>query len=267
MLDTLNLSGMVTDELISTLQTSLKKDLNFRSTDNFNSSQLIEKIIYHSDRVVENILILADSLELSDNEKLVATIVAQFHDVGRIWLLLPQNSESTITDHAEASIEYLKTSSVFESLDESTQNIVIQVIKNHNKPDLPKKEGEAILFYIKLLRDADKLDTWRTTSEYITRKGGKPIMALELELSDKSLVTPSFCKIIIEGGIPNKTDIVTFNDFLIFQMSWIFDLHFRKSFQIINKKQYIRHIYDSLPKNDSVIEIYRMIRIFIENNI
>lgn len=258
---------MVTDELIPTLQTSLKNELNFLTTDSYISNQVIEKLIYHSERVVENILILADSLELSDNEKVVARIVAQFHDIGRIWLLLPQNSGSTITDHAEASIEYLKTSSVFELLDEPTRNIVIQVIRNHNKPDLPKKEGEAILFYVKLLRDADKLDTWRTTSEYVTRKGGKPNMALELELSDKSSVTPSFCKIIIERGIPNKADIVTFNDFLIFQLSWIFDLHFKKSFQILNKKQYIRHIYDSLPKNDSVIEIYRMIRIYIENQI
>jgi len=161
----------------------------------------------------------------------------------------------------------LKISPVFGQLDEETQNIVIQVIKNHNKPELPKKEGESILFYVKLLRDADKLDTWRSTSEYITRKGGKPNMAVELALSEKPIVTPSFSKTIIEGGIPNRADILTFNDFLIFQMSWIFDLHFKKSFQILNQKQYIRHIYDSLPKNDSVIEVYRMIRIHVENQI
>ena len=83
----------------------------------------------------------------------------------------------------------------------------------------------------------------------------------------KGVVTTSFCKIIIEGGIPNKSDLVTFHDFIIFQMSWVFDLHFKKSFQILNQKQYIRYLYDSLPKNDSVIEIYRMLRIYIENRI
>jgi len=258
---------MVPGELISALRKAFEDYVNPFKYAPYNSDSTIEKTIIHTNRVVENILILADSLELSENEKHVAEIAAQFHDVGRFWLLLPENAESKITDHADASIEYLKTSPVFNELDEATQNIIIQVIKNHNKPELPKKDGEAILFYVKLLRDADKLDSWRATAEYITRKGGKPNMAVELALSEKPIVTTSFSKIIIEGGIPNKADIVTFNDFLIFQMSWIFDLHFKKSFQILNQKQYIRHIYDSLPKNDSVIEIYRMIRIHIENQI
>jgi len=258
---------MVPGELISTLRTEFKEYiLSFKSVP-YTSNPTIEKTVLHTDRVVENILILADSLELSENEKHVAEIAAQFHDVGRLWLLLPENSESKITDHAEASVEYLKSSPIFGQLDEPTQNIVIQVIKNHNKPEVSKKEGDGTLLYTKLLRDADKLDSWRSTAEYLTRKGGKPNMAIELALSEKPIVTSSFCKTVIEGGIPNRGDIVTFNDFLIFQMSWIFDLQFKKSFKIVNQKQYIRYIYDSLPKNDSVIEIYRMIRIHIENQI
>lgn len=260
---------MVPGELISTLRTAFEDYATTFKNAPYNADTTIEKTILHITRVVENILILADSLDLSENEKHVAEIAAQFHDIGRLWLLLPENADSKITDHADASIEYLKASPIFGELDEATQSIVTQVIKNHNKPELPKKEkeGEAILFYVKLLRDADKLDSWRSTTEYITRKGSKPNMALELTLSEKPIVTPSFSKLIIEGGIPNRADIVTFNDFLIFQMSWIFDLHFKKSFQILNQKQYIRHIYDSLPKNDNVIEIYRMIRIHVENQI
>jgi hypothetical protein len=258
---------MAPRDLISLLRTVFNEYIiQFRSAP-YNLDPAIEKRIVHTGKVVENILILSDNLELSHNEKVVAEIAALFHDIGRFWLLLPENSESPVRDHAEASIEYLNSVAPFSELDEATRNIIIQVIRNHNKPELPKKEGEAILFYVKLLRDADKLDLWRTTSEFITGKGEKPNMAIELAVSSKSVVTPSFCKMIIEGGIPNKNDIVTFNDFVIFQMSWVFDLHFKKSFQILNQRQYIRHLYDSLPKNDNVIEIYRMIRIFMENNI
>ena len=199
--------------------------------------------------------------------KAVAEISALFHDIGRLWILLPENSEKNYSDHAQASLEYLESTEAYNQLDESTQHIIIQVIKYHNKPELPHKENETVLFYIKLLRDADKLDVWRSTSEYVMRKSGKPNIAIDLDLSERPAVTPSFCKIIIEGGIPNKSDLITFNDFIIFQMSWIFDLHFKKSFQIVNQNQYIRHLYDSLPKNDNVIEIYRMIRIYIENRI
>src|SRR5665647_112049 len=194
---------MVPGELIFTLRTAFENYATIFKNAPYNTDSTVEKTILHINRVVENILILADSLELSENEKHVAEITAQFHDIGRLWLLLPENADSEITDHADASLEYLKASQIFGELDEATQNIVIQVIKNHNKPELPKKDGEAILFYVKLLRDADKLDSWRSTSEYITRKGGKPNMAIELALSEKPIVTPAFSKIIVEGGIPN----------------------------------------------------------------
>ncbi len=258
---------MVPRELISKMRNAYNEYIIHFKSASYDSDPTINNMIVHNERVVENILILAEYLELNENEKAVAEIVAQFHDIGRLYLLHPENSNVQITDHADASIECLRTLDTFIQLDELTQNIILQVIKNHNKPDLPKKEGESILFYVKLLRDADKLDSWRATSEYITRKGGKPNMATELAISEKSVVTQSFCKIIIEGGIPNKDNILTFNDFIIFQMSWVFDLHFKKSFQILNQRQYIRHLYDSLPKNDGVIEIYRMIRIYIENRI
>lgn len=258
---------MVPLELIDLLRITFHKLVTPLKQEPYNNDETIVKTIEHIEKVVENILILADSLGLSENEKVVAEMIASFQDMGKLWILLPENSEYKIIDHAEASIECIKLNEPFNLLDNSTQDLIIQVIRNHNKPVLLQKENETLLFYSKLLRDADKLDIWRATSEYLTRKAGRPAFANELSLSDKGGVTPSFCKLIIEGGIPDKNDLVTFHDFIIFQMSWVFDLHFKKSFQILNQKQYVRHLYDSLPKNDSVIEIYRMLRIYIENRI
>ena len=258
---------MVPRELISALRIRFKEVISPLKLAPYNSDPTVDKTIEHTARVVENSLILAESLQLSENEKAVAEIAALFHDIGRLRILLPENSDSNLIDHAEKSAEYLRSDSTFSELDAPTQNIIIQAIKNHNKPDLPLKESETILFYSRLLRDADKLEVWPATSDYLMRKAGKPNMAIDLALSEKAVVTPSFCKIIIEGGIPNKSDLITFNDFIIFQMSWIFDLNYKKSFQIVNQKQFIRHLYESLPKNDSVIEIYRMIRIYTENRI
>ena len=258
---------MISIEMISKLRTEFKEYLITIKSALNNDNPIVEKTLLHTQKVVENITILADYLELSENEKHLAEIIARFHDIGRLWLLLPGNSETKITDHAEASVEYLNKCQTFVQLDETTQNIVMHVIKNHNKPDLPRKDGEAVLFYVKLLRDADKLDAWRSTSENIARKDGKTKMALDFSLSDKPIVSPLICKTILNGNIPSKSEIITCNDFIIFRMAWIFELHFKKSFQILNQKQYIRKLYDSLPKNDNVIEIYRMIRIHIENHI
>jgi HD superfamily phosphohydrolase YqeK len=258
---------MVTRELVENLRLAFNEFRVVFKYAPFSSDSSIKMIFDHIERVVQNSLLLADDLDLNENERALAELTAQFHDIGRLWILLPANSESKITDHAEASIEYLNNTPAFKMLDQTSQNIIIQVIRNHNKSYLPDNQSESVSFYTKLLRDADKLEVWRSTSEYIKNRTSKPLIINDLNLSSKAVVTHAFCQIIIEGGIPNKEDLITFHDFIIFQMSWVFDLHYKKSFQILNQKQYIRHLYDSLPKNDHVIEIYRMIRIFIENRI
>ena len=255
---------MITGDIIQSFRTDYKIYIDSFVAENKEESNIANNIL-HTQRVVENILILADSLELSESEKYTAEVVALYHDIGRFWLL--RQDETSNLDHAEASVEYLKTNQTFISLDEQVRNIIIEVILNHHLPEIAKKDNNVSLFFSKLLRDADKLDIWRLTIDALAIKGKKSKMAIELGLSEKLVITGPFCQNIIDGGIPNKVDIVTFSDYLIFQMSWVFDLNFRKSFQLLNQKQYMRHIYDALPKHDNVFEIYRMIKIHIENQI
>jgi len=237
---------------------------------NSESENKVERLISHTERVTEFMLVIAKSLDLSEHESIMAETIAIFHDIGRLVPFLTSELEThqpAPADHAEAGINYLKNNYILGELDESTKNIVFESIRYHNKQEIPKKEPESIAFYAKLLRDADKLDSWRTTVEYLTLKNKKPNTSMDLGLSDIPVISPSICKIILEGHIPPRTELHTFFDFKLFQMSWVFDLNFKKSFQILNQKQYIQSIYDSLPKNNNVIDIYRMVKIYIENKI
>ena len=258
---------MITEEIIQAFRTDFKYYLKPFLSEHYKDDINVLRNIIHTEKVVENILILADSLELSENEKHTAEVVGLFHDIGRFWILQHEQSEGKGIDHAEASIEYLSTNNTFISLDESVKNILIEIIRNHHLPEIPIKENGIVLFFSRLLRDADKLDIWRSTTDYLINRKKSSNMARELNLSEKPVATDSFCQIIIEGAIPSKKDLVTFSDFLIYQMSWVFDLNFRKSYQLLNQRQYIRYIYDALPKSDKVFEIYRMIKIHIENKI
>lgn len=258
---------MITGEIIQAFRSDFKKYLKPFISAQYKDDINVLRNIIHTEKVVENIMILADSLELSENEKHTTEVLALFHDIGRFWILLQEDPEKNKIDHAEASIEYLISNHTFNSLDESLRSMLIDIIRSHHLPELAKKEDGSALFFLKLLRDADKLDIWRSTTDYLVNRKKRTNMALELDLSEKLVVTDSFCQKVIGGGIPTRNDLVTFSDFLLYQMSWVFDLNFRKSYQLLNQKQYMRYIYDALPKNDSVFEIYRMIKIHIENQI
>jgi hypothetical protein len=235
---------------------------------NSESTDKVERLITHTQRVTEFILSIAKSLDLSEHESIMAETISIFHDIGRLVPYLTSDLELHHPfDHAEAGVTYLKSNFILGELDESSKNIVFESIRYHNKQEIPKKEPELISFYAKLLRDADKLDSWRTTVEYLTLKDMKPNTSMDLGLSDIPVISPAISKAILEGQIPSRTDLRTFVDFKLFQMSWVFDLNFKKSFQILNQKQYIQSIYDSLPKNNNVIDIYRMVKLYIENRI
>jgi hypothetical protein len=161
----------------------------------------------------------------------------------------------------------LTTNETFIALDESVKSNLTEIIQNHHLPEIQKKDNDAAFFFISLLRDADKLDIWRSTTDHLVNNKIRINFNRELGLSDKPAITEPFCKKILEGGLGDKNGIVTFSDYLIYQMSWVFDLNLRKSFQLLNQKQYMRLYYDVLPKNDMVFEIYRMIKIHIQNQI
>ena len=258
---------MIKSEILEVFQSDIKEYLKPFLSNQYKDDNYVLRNIIHAEKVVENILILADSLELSESEKNTAEVVALFHDIGRFWILLQEQSERQKYDHAQASVQYLITNHTFNSLDESVKENLIEVIQNHHLPETQKKDNSAVYFFMRLLRDADKLDLWRVTTDNLLNSKKRSLLARELELNDKLVVTESFCQNILEGGIARKNEIITFSDYLLYQMSWVFDLNFKKSFQLLNQRQYMRYYYDALPKNDLVFEIYRKIKIHLENQI
>jgi hypothetical protein len=123
------------------------------------------------------------------------------------------------------------------------------------------------VYYLKLLRDADKLDTLRLTAEFLTYRDVKVSPADTLHLSKSPAISDSICKAIINDMMPKKEDMVTYNDYVLLQLSWVFDLTYRKTYLLLNQRGYVKRLYDALPKNDNIIDIYRKARIHIENQL
>lgn len=72
---------------------------------------------------------------------------------------------------------------------------------------------------------------------------------------------------MLAGKLVSKKNIVSEIDVKIMQLSWVYDFNFRPAFEYLLKNRYLENVYNSLPKNDLVIEIYRKIKVFAENKI
>jgi hypothetical protein len=83
---------------------------------------------------------------------------------------------------------------------------------------------------------------------------------LTWELPKSSQVSPGVIKEVLSGKMVTKKEVKNEADVKILQMSWVFDINYKYTVGQVFRNRYLEKIYDSLPKNDPVIEIYRKIK-------
>lgn len=234
-----------------------------------NHQRIFEIKKEHSLRVADIALLLSDKLEWADDDKKLTFLIGILHDIGRFSQMLEFNtfSDEKSVDHAERAITVIKESGLLETLNISNKEPVFAAILNHNKFKIQDGLTGQQLLHSKLIRDADKLDIYRVLADYYSKRNGDINHTLTWELQKGTVVSPAVAKEILSGKMVSKKNLVSEIDVKIMQLSWVYDLNFRPTFEYLMKHRYLENVYNSMPKNDLVIEIYRKIKVFTENKI
>jgi hypothetical protein len=74
-------------------------------------------------------------------------------------------SETVFVNHGSGA-RTLREKGVLRNLSAAEQEVIIQSVMFHNAFSVPRKKSGDVIFFIKLIRDADKLDIWRVFLEY-----------------------------------------------------------------------------------------------------
>lgn len=223
----------------------------------------------HSLRVAGIALSLAEKLEWTEEELKIAFLVGLLHDLGRFSQLVEFDtfSDEKSVDHAGEAVKILKEGDLFDQLQIENREVIFAAILNHNKFKIQEGLTGRELLHAKLIRDADKLDIFRVLTEYYANRNGKANHTLTWELPKGTTVSSSVSKEILAGKLVSKKNVASEMDVKIMQLSWVYDLNFRPSFEFLVKNRFLENVYNSLPKNDLVIEIYRKIKVYAENKI
>lgn len=221
----------------------------------------------HTFRVIENMEFLGNQVELSDEDRQLAVLIALFHDIGRFPQLIKYNTfdDAQSEDHAALGIGVLNEKDALVDLDEESRNLILIAIEGHNKFQLSSKLNEREKLFSKLIRDADKLDILKVITDYYANKNRQVNHTITWDYPDSSGISPAASEAIIKGLLVPKSAINNQNDIKIMQMSWVYDLNFKASFKLLNERRYMEKIYNTLPKKDEVFDIYRKIKIYTEN--
>ena len=223
----------------------------------------------HSLRVADLSLFLAEKLDFTEEQCQIAFLSGLLHDIGRFQQLIEHdtfNDEKSL-DHADLAVKIVEEKSFLGGIENDLKNIVLVAIQNHNKFKIHDGLSEPELTFAKLLRDADKIDILKVLSLYYSKRNSSPNHTLTWELPKGSSVSAGVSKEVLAGKLVSKKNVTSELDVKVMQLSWVYDINYRPAMEYLMKNRYLENIYDTLPKNDLVIEIYRKIKVFTENRI
>jgi HD superfamily phosphohydrolase YqeK len=210
--------------------------------------------IEHTHNVCLNMIEIAKSLTLDDNRARLAETVALFHDIGRF----PQYAEyKTFRDadsknHGLLGVKTLVRENVLQALPENEQKLILNTVKFHNAYAIPSRQSEEEIFFLKMIRDADKVDILRVFNEYYESPKNERASATAFGVQDTPEYSKKMLSCIFQKKIAPYSGIKTENDFKLMHLSWIYDLHFNTSIQLMQNKNYINILIHKLPQTDEI---------------
>lgn len=225
---------------------------NYVSNYDSNDSMIGRKIS-HSYRVAEHAANIAKSLELNQKQIDISYICGLFHDIGRFEQAKQSRSfdDKYFQDHGDYGAKVLEDGLVAKITEDKTiQNIIIVATKYHNKYEIGDVTEEEML-YCKIVRDADKIDIMEYQINEID--GKYPL--------DKDVLERLFANKLCRNG-----DINNPLDHLLRMMCFIFDMHYKYSFDYIKSNGIIDKKIDLIERHstENVEKIIECIRKYLE---
>lgn len=231
-----------------------------------NNDKVLLKI-NHTYRVMKCAKNIAISLNLTQDEIDLATLIGLLHDIGRFEQLKRYDSyiDSQTIDHANLAVEILFDDGLIDSFvagDEQIKEVIKTAIYNHNKYAIEDNLDDQILMHCKIIRDADKIDIFNTgLIESIEAFQGVSQDVLEHDVISRHIYD-TFMNNETVVSTTRKTSLDCWVSFL----ALIFDLHYQYSYEYILKNDFINRLIDKYDYyNQDTNEQMEMIRIHANN--
>ena len=224
----------------------------------------------HSYRVMEISTKIAEAQNLSEEGVEIATLIGLLHDIARFeqYTKYRTLNDPDSIDHGDFGVEILEKDDYLRKYIETTEydNIILKAIKNHNKFEIEANLTKEEELYAKIIRDADKLDIFYEAAEMFWKDSKEEV--------SNSKITPYIENEILKGKTVKRKKNMKINqlDKMISMIGFIYDLQFKKSFQIVKEEKYIDRIIGQFNFVDSetkkkVENIRKQINNYIESRI
>jgi putative nucleotidyltransferase with HDIG domain len=210
----------------------------------------------HTFRVVDLCEEIAKSLNLSDEDIELAKICGLLHDIARFeqYKQYQTYRDRISVDHGDLGYEILTENNYLDNYlyNKEDENVILNAVRFHNKKDIPEELSDREKLFLKITKDADKIDIL-----YLITIGHIVYNIQDTYFSDGILDSIRNNTITDSNLVKTKADVVSIS------LGYIFDVNFPISIKILHEKDYINKeidMYKNMSTNKKTKKQFEEIR-------
>jgi hypothetical protein len=135
-----------------------------------------------------------------------------------------------------------------EEFNELDSCLIEYAVKHHNKLSLPLDASPSERLYASLIRDADKVDIFKTMINHFRAWDGTEASIVTFGLTTEKKLTKEAVDLVVKGEIVEHKQMRTAYDFLLMLIGWLNDLNFERSLNLIIERGYLQELLTFLPE-------------------
>ena len=213
----------------------------------------------HSRHVAENARMIAEGLGLTPAEILLAEGCGLVHDIGRFPQYDRYGSfrDANTMDHGAAGRQTLEKEGLPLLIDADDWKRMACAVEYHNRKtaDIPKNIPDDELRFLKLIRDADKLDIMELVMQSVARDGFSELFDMLPHIRLGQELTPLVMEEVQKTKTVSVESLQTVTDFLVMLASWFYDFNYAPARRLAASRDIIGRLERELPDTEAIREL------------
>ena len=208
-------------------------------------NDMVMRKFHHTFRVVEYAKDIARSEGLKEEDIILAMKCALLHDIARFRqeAMYHTYEDAKSFDHGDMGAQILTNKNYISryTKDKEEQKIIIKAVRNHNKFKLEDNLTEREELFVKITRDADKLDI---------------MMERGNEIEGRFILNPEYLKPFKEKRLYKNKGVTGKYEITLRTIAFIYDINFKYSYEFIKENNIINDKIDLLMSHSTSLGIF-----------
>jgi hypothetical protein len=213
--------------------------------------------LVHSRRVAAEARSLAAELGWERGDQNTAEALGWLHDTGRFSQMAEFGTfrDAHSVSHALRGHEVLSQAGILRNCSAKRARQILDSVLHHSGLKVPSDVHADSLAFVRLIRDADKLDIFRVFSEVIleNRVDDYPEIVHGVDLNGAP--SPELLQELGAGRVPGYRLVRSLNDWKLLLVSWVYDLCYVPTCRRVLERGVVSSLAEMMPNTPDVAAI------------